>query len=150
MIETTELFDAAMAAGLIYDSTVTFNGILKTSKAGLILNDFTPTKTTVLADITQPTYAGYATILAAFTGPSRDATGKLGVDSALITFQMDDDVIPTQPLGWFLVNTAGTGLLMMEFFADGAQPLVDEYSFVSFVIRLDTANPEAGTATLIK
>lgn len=148
-LTTTEFYDALDAAGLIHaDTTVPFNGALQGCKTMLYTNTLTITKATVLADLTVPTYTGYGSVTTGFTGPTRDDSGFMGLDSTLQTFQMDDDDDPTVVLGYGIVDTGGTHLLAAENFP-AAQALQDPYSFVAFVIRWQCSNEAAGGATLV-
>jgi hypothetical protein len=137
---TTEAFDVAA----VTDYTQAGAGVAgKLNGAKLILgtNDLTPGKKSVVADITQPTYTGYAPVVVTWGVAMRDANGDIVTLSAPVLVQMGDSVLPTTIKCWGLTDGAGTGLLLCEELATPI-PLADALAFRNVQIPFAPGNPQ--------
>ena len=73
-------------------------------------------RTTVLADLTTPAYAGYANLVGVVFGAlHRRDDGGWCVDSPLTTWDMNDNVLPTTIMGYGIFLPAGTVLYGAEY-----------------------------------
>lgn len=93
-------------------------GMFNGCKVGLFKNDLTPTKDTLLADLTACDFTGYAisgaiTWGAAFEGD--DGSGEM-VGSVAQFVQTADDPEPQSAYGYYIVNGAADALLAAERF----------------------------------
>lgn len=91
-----------------------FNG----AKVGLYKNDFTPGRSTVLGDVTPATYTGYAKSAAiVFNAAFTNSDGAAEVLGDLKQFLCSADGTAEIIYGYYIENSAGTGLLWAERFA---------------------------------
>ena len=107
MFVTTEVFDQAALAALIADAVILGADV----HVGLYTNVIAPRKTNVIADFTEPVYAGYARQAVLFGAPFRDPRYAICSLAAPITFQQLAGITPTVVQGYFLVTGAGPILL---------------------------------------
>lgn len=92
------------------NAAVGVGGGLHGVKVGLYTNPLSPTDQTVLADLTEPTYPGYAQkAVTPWTVAFVGGNGLPQVDGGDYLFQMDDSTVPTLVQGFFLVQPAVTG-----------------------------------------
>lgn len=88
-------------------------GDLNGAKVGLYTNVHQPSKGTLLADLTQATYTGYALVaIATWGAPFLDPIGNPTMVGNHIQFQPTDGAVPNTITGWFIVDSAGTDLLI--------------------------------------
>jgi len=79
------------------------SGVLKQAKMGLFTNQVPINLNTLLSDLVQPTYTGYALLaVTPWTGPVRQSDGSYQVISPDCVFQMQDSTKPTVAYGAFL------------------------------------------------
>jgi hypothetical protein len=149
MITTTEYFDTLLVgAALEHVVSGSYSGPLYGVQMGLIVGSFAPTKTSVLTDITQPIYTGYALQATTFAPASRDANGNISTLSGLILWQMTNNTNPTLVTGWFLVDSGGTHLLMAEML-DTPFSLVDTLSVLGLVALWSANNADPGQGIVV-
>jgi hypothetical protein len=144
MLTTTELYDAQALAALIADATALGADL----KAGLYTNTPTITKQMVIADLTEPTYAGYVRQSVLMAPPSRDPqNGIVSVGAALI-WQEGGLITPETIRGIFYTYGAGPLLLGVEPFAV-SQNLVDALSAFTTVLQYIQSSENAALTTII-
>jgi len=81
-------------------------------KMGLFTNNISPGPDTVLADLTEPTYASYAQAAATLpAGAFSDEDGKVFIDYGDLTWSLTTGDTPVTIIGAFIVD--GTGQLLM-------------------------------------
>ena len=106
-----------------------------------------PAKTRVLADLTQPTYAGYVAQTITWTTAIRDAAGLIAVLSNLITFREAGAITQTTVYGYAITDAAGTNLLGLEAFPSPLA-LTDALSVISIVADIQLGIGVTGSATV--
>lgn len=147
---TTEYFDNLAALAL--KASVTsgdFAGPLTGSKVGLFVNNITPGKSSIVSELTEASFAGYAKRSLTFGLPKRDENGNIGMDSGLSTWQPTDGVLPQTAYGYFVTNSAGTQLLGGAKF-ENPQTLTDALSALEVVVNVNVSNPTGGQATVAR
>lgn len=92
-------------------------------KVMLFTNNIVPTKATVLADLTEATFGGYArTTLAGWTAPYVNMAGNYSIDNLDIQEFDGDGSGPDEAImGYGVLNAGGTVLLQAEKFATPIQ-----------------------------
>lgn len=111
---------------------VASGGPLNGTKTMLFQNNVTPTKTTVLADLTIPTYTGYvAQTTGTFGAPYVGTDGLERITAPGLQFQPSDDATPNTIYGYAITNTAGTVLIAAKKF-DTPVSMADATSAVVF------------------
>jgi hypothetical protein len=115
---------------LSLNQAVKAGGAYSGCKVGLVAGPLVPSKNTVLADIQEPTYPGYAQqAVTAWTPAYVGGTGIPQADGGDFLFQMTDASTPTTVYGFFLVQPAATGppvvpaYLVETFMFTAPQPL---------------------------
>lgn len=99
-------------------------GAANGAKVGLFKNDFVPEPTTILADLVQADFVGYALSSVVVWGEiGVDVNGRAIVFAPSKEFSPTDATVPNTIFGYFLVNGAGTVLLSAVRF-DESVPLV--------------------------
>lgn len=93
------------------------DGVLKGAKVGLFVNTPSLSQGTVIGDLTEPTFAGYAQQAVTWSGPFQQPDLSWADQGGLYTFQATDDLTPTVVTGVFLVDSAGTHLIAAELLA---------------------------------
>jgi hypothetical protein len=94
------------------------DGVLKNAKLGLFTNAVNLTQQTLLADLVEPTYTGYARQIVTWEPIYQQPDGSWTNQGGALFWQMGDDLTPTVVLGLFLVDSGGTHLLLAENLAD--------------------------------
>lgn len=90
---------------------------LGTSKAILFTNPITPSGTTVLADLTEATFTGYAAVATGTWKPSGiDPDGNLSVQAPTLQFMATDTDVQETVYGAAITNTGKTELFAVEVF----------------------------------
>ncbi len=147
MIVTTEVYDVAALAA--QNAQVAAVGPIKGALFGLTIGAYTPTKKTVLTDLVEASYTGYARVIGVFSAPARDINGNINIESQLLLWQETTTPSSNSITGWFLVDTGGTILYWMEVFAT-PYSLVDLLSELKFVVEFIQSNPSnSGQATVV-
>lgn len=123
-------------------------GILNGAKLILGTNTITPTKTTAVGDITQPTYTGYAPLTITWGSAVRDSSGDIVTLSQECPIQMGDSVLPTTIKCWGLTDSGGTNLLMSEELASPL-PLVDALTYFGLIVPFAPGNPQGKAAIIV-
>jgi hypothetical protein len=90
--------------------------VLFGAKLGLFTNTPPLSQTTVLADLTEPTFAGYAQQAVGWSAAFQQPDFSWATQGGLYTFQATNDLTPTVVTGCFLVDGGGTQLIMAEMF----------------------------------
>lgn len=143
MIVTSE----HMELGLITNATQAGGsgavaGILNGAKLVLYTNNLSPTKTTPVSALTQPTYTGYAPAATTWGAGARDAQGNIVTLSNAFTIQMGASADPsTTIMGWALTDTAGLNILMIETLANPLL-LVDNLTVYNLVVPFVPGQPD--------
>jgi hypothetical protein len=112
MITSTEVFDEAALAALIAAAPILGN----TLKAGLFTNIPVISKTTVLGDLTEATYPGYARQLVVMGPVYRDPANGIASNSNLLNWQQVGVPVATIIRGIFYIDGAGPSLAFVEAF----------------------------------
>jgi hypothetical protein len=88
-------------------------GPLNGAKVGLIAGPLQPTDATVMGDITEPTYPGYAQKpVANWTAAFVGSNGIPQIDGGDFLFQMNDSSTPTVIYGFFIATGAAPEVLV--------------------------------------
>lgn len=105
---------------------------------GLAKAAITPSVNTVLADITEADYTGYARLaLGTMQAPFTDPAGLSLTESALKTFRPGSDTVPnTIYAGILLGSGAASQTLYGVEVLDAPVNLVDTHSLLSYVVRV--------------
>lgn len=117
-----------------------FAGVLVGAKVGLFTGSPTIGQDTVLADLTEPTYPGYAKqAITAWQGPFRTEENDYELVGGMKLFQMDDATTPTVVTGAFLCDSAGSPDLLGVVLFDEARSLITEDDAVNLEVELALA-----------
>jgi hypothetical protein len=103
----TEAWDEAALASLIAAATLLGVDL----KMGLYTNILTPSKSNVIGDLTEPTYASYARQLVVMGPVFRDINFEISSLAAALVWQQTGTPTPCLIQGWFLTFGAGPALL---------------------------------------
>ncbi len=109
----TSLFYKGLATNAIGTA---LDGLLKVAKVGLFTNQPVLTIATVLADLDQPVYTGYALETITWEPILEIFDGSWVNQGGLSLFQMTNNDNPTIVTGCFICNSAGTTLWVAEMF----------------------------------
>lgn len=119
-------------------------GKLNGVKIGLYTNNVTWNKNTVLTDVTECTFTGYAKVAVTWTTPFRATDGTYRVSSGLNVFQPTAASTETA-VGYFITDTAGTVLLGGDAFP-APVPLPDALTRCAFTFDWNGSNASQGIA----
>jgi len=147
MLVTTELLDTDSVV-VATQAAAGVAGPLHGSKMVLFTNTPTLNKMTVLADLTQPTYAGYAEQTMTWSATRRNALNQICTQATLVSWTMSDDLTPTTVLGYGITDSAGTALLAAEMFPSPVA-LVDTLSALGVISEWVAANAAPGQCTVV-
>lgn len=90
------------------EELVDTGNFLAGAKCGLFANNYTPTGSSVKADLTLPTFTGYALSAALTWGtPFVRGDGKVVVPAASVQFVCTDAVTPNQIYGYYIESNPG-------------------------------------------
>lgn len=145
MLTTMELWDDAALTSLIAGATLLGADL----KVGLFTNTPPIGKTLVIADLTEPTYAGYARQVVVMGAPFRDALRGIASLSAGLHWAMGDALVPTIVTGIFYTYGAGPALLGVEML-DPPIPLVDVLSQFTSILEYVQSPPAASFNTILQ
>lgn len=145
MITTTELWDDAALTSLIAGATLLGADL----KVGLFTNTPAIGKQLVIADLTEPTYPGYARQVCVLGAPFRDQLRGIAALAPGLQWAMDDDTVPTIVTGVFYTYGAGPALLGVEMI-DPPIPLVDALSQFTTVLEYVQSPPAASLTTILQ
>lgn len=124
-------------------------GALNGAKVILFTNAVTLTKLTTLADLTQPTYTGYAAVAITWGVAVRDAAGDIVTLSQAIPVQMGAPTDPdTKIKGYAVENSGATELLFAEVFPQQLD-LVDDLTYYEIVVPFAPGKPQGKTAIVV-
>lgn len=146
---TTDYADQQLMTGATGSTTTTFTAPWNGAKIILATNNFQPTKGRALADLTQPTYTGYAAQAITWTGPNRDGANQSAAFGGLALFKMTNNTNPTTCYGYGITDSGGTHLLGSELFASGPLSLTDTFSQIGIVPELPLILVNNASATII-
>lgn len=109
------------------------------------------TPASVMADIAEATYTGYARQALVWGSPYISAAGPEALDATGLIFQPTDAVTPNTALGMFLADAATVGNLIASVrFPPPGVPLPDQFHALQIVGRaLLDFNANWGDATLV-
>lgn len=144
MLTTMELYDDAALAALIADATLLGANL----KAGLYVNSPTISKQNVIADLTEPGYAGYARQAVLLGAPSRDPQNGIVSIAPGLVWQEGGAITPVTVNGIFYTYGVVPKLLGIEPFAV-PQTLVDALSAFTTVLQYIQSSENAGLTTVI-
>lgn len=140
---TTTAADLLMATGIDGSTTAAFTSTYSGAKLILATNQFQPSKARVLADLTQPTYTGYAAIVLTWGAATYDPNGQVVSFSQLATFKATAGPINITVYGYGITNPAGTSLLASGLFA-APLALVDTTGTINVVATLPLQISQTG------
>jgi hypothetical protein len=99
----------------VLDAMVAVGGILNGAKLKLFSNNFTPDHLTLLTDITQADFTGYAEVtLSAWGEAFRDGGSQPKIVHVSVQYTPTGSTVSNTIFGWYLTNAAGTVLLMAK------------------------------------
>lgn len=139
------MYDEAALEALIAAATLLGTDIV----AGLFTNEISPTKTRVLADLTEPTYASYARQAVVFGAPFRDPQLGIAAIAAALTWQQTGTPTPCQIYGIFYATGGTLALMGMEVF-ELPIPLNDTLDAFSTVLEYVQSSNYQGVTTVIQ
>jgi hypothetical protein len=122
-------------------------GILNAAKLILATNAFTPTKLRVVADLTQPSYGGYAPVTVTWAAAARDQAGDIVTLSQLFPIQQTGGPVVVTIYGYGLTDSAGTNLLLSELFTVPIT-LVDDLTYFGLQVPFSPPVPEGKSAII--
>lgn len=143
---TTTAADLLMATGIDGSTTAAFTSTFSGAKLILATNQFTPSKARVLADLTQPTFTGYAAIVLTWGVATYDPTGQVVAFSQLCTFRATAGPVNITVYGYGITNPAGTVLFGSGLFSTPLT-IVDTNSTVNVVSSLPLQISQTGQET---
>jgi len=114
MMTMVDAFNEAAIAQLLAAAPATgpFAGAL----LGLFTNNITPTRSTILADLVEAAYAGYARQAGVYSVPGRDQNGNIGSFTTRLIWQETGGPTAVNVYGIFLVDSTGMILYGAELF----------------------------------
>lgn len=145
MLTTTEVFDDDALTALIAAATLLGADL----KAGLFTNAATPSKTSVIADFTEPVYASYLRQTVVMGAPIRDPINGIASLSGGLLWQMTGTPTPTIVRGIFYISGAGPYLLGAELFATPIS-LVDDLDAFTSILEYIQNNALPGLTTIVR
>lgn len=145
MLVTTTFADLNLATGAVGTTTAAFTSLWSGAKIILATNLFQPTKTRLLADLTQPTYTGYAAIPITWSAATYDPNGIVSVFSQLATFKATGGTPSATCYGYGIVNAAATQLLGSDTFA-APLGIQDLNATINVVVNLPLQLSQTGQA----
>lgn len=144
MLTTTELFDKAQLAASIA-SAVLLGADLH---AGIYTNTPVITKQNVVADLTEPTYAGYVRQLVVMGPVIRDPVNGISALAAGLVWQEGGAITPVTINGVFYTYGAGNLLLGIDPFPT-PQNLVDGLSAFTTILQYIQSSQNQGFTTVL-
>jgi hypothetical protein len=147
MLVTVQLFDTDIVV-VATQAAAGVAGPLNASKMILFTNTPGLNKSSVLADLTQPTYTGYAAQALTWSVPIRNAMNRIATHTGLLSWVMGDALTPTTVNGYGITDTAGTHLLAAEYFPTPVG-LVDTLSFLGVVSEWISDNASPGQCSVV-
>lgn len=145
MITWTEDFDAAALTALEAAATVLMTDL----KALLFTNPITPSKVLTLADLTEPTYTGYARQVVTLGAPARDPQRGIVAVAPGLTWQETTTPVSVIIYGVAYAFGATPALAGVEVFPSPI-PLTDLLSFFVTVLEYVQTNDGASFTTTIQ
>lgn len=145
MLTTMELWDDAALASLIAGATLLGTDL----KAGLFTNAIVPSKTLVIAGLTEPVYASYLRQVVVMGPVIRDPLNGIAALAAGLNWQMTGTPTPTIVYGIFYTYGAGPLLLGVELFANPI-PLNDDLDAFLTVLEYIQSSDNAGLTTVVR
>lgn len=109
---------------ILGDMVTAVTGSLVGAEIHLFTNDYLPTGITVIADMTEATYSGYAAEAITWLAVSSADDGTIEVIGTAGEFRPTDDVVPNQCYGFWIENGAGVLLAAGRFDAPPI-PMID-------------------------
>lgn len=149
MVVPSKLFLKKILADAIFHQEALYDGWLDLLKLALFTNDFVLNMDTLYADLTKPTYTGYADLTglvasAVYQRPDTSFAKNFGAK----LFQMGDAVLPTVVYGYFVYSTAGTVLYWSEKFPNPVT-LVTVDDAVNFIPEFALPGADWGEVTMV-
>jgi hypothetical protein len=103
-------------AELLAEATAIKTGRLDAGTVKLFQNNFTPNKSSLLADFTECDFTGYADVdIADWNDPYVDDEGSVSIVAPIATFAATGSAVTNLAYGWYYVTTGGA-LVMGERF----------------------------------
>lgn len=134
--------DAALLAAL-----TGAGGLLNGIKIGLIVNNVAWSKATLLADLVEPTYIGYAQVTPTWSSVFVATDGTYRVATGLNIFQPTGASTDTIT-GYFVVNTGGTAIVGGDNFPVPI-PLPSTTSRLAFTFEYSGTNAAQGAVAVV-
>lgn len=127
-----------------------YDGVLRGAKM-LLYTAVTGGETvdSVLADVTECDFTGYAQQAVTWAGPYASMGSGYELVGSLTNWSPSDGVTPNVALGWGLVDSGGTHLLALERF-DNPVSLIDAFSYLGVVPKFTYTGADAGTGEVVQ
>jgi hypothetical protein len=147
---TSEFFDIEQANNAaIAGGGTAVAGPLNGAKLILSTSQFQPTKHTAPADLTAPTWTGYAPYPLTWGSAARDDQGDIVTLSSAVRVQMGAATDPqTSIWGYAVVDSTDTNVLISEAFSQSVG-LVDNLSFFEVFVPYAPGNPQGKLAQVV-
>lgn len=145
MLTTVEAYDEAAVAALIAAATLLGTDL----KMGLNTAILSPSKTLTLADMVEPTYAGYARQLLVAGAPFRDPAVGISCQFASLTWQQLATPTPCLIQGYFLIGGTGSAVFY------GYEPLPapfqmnDDLDAFTIILQYIQSSANQGVSTVL-
>ena len=123
-------------------------GIFHGAKMMLYTTNVALTVNTVKSDLTEATYNTYVQQAAAFSAPFQSNRGGVGILSAMLNWQMTDNLVPNTIFGYAIVDSGNTHLLLAESFGAGGIPLDNTLKAINVACEFLLGGPDWGTMSL--
>jgi hypothetical protein len=114
VLTQTNAFLAKILANELLAATDDFDGALVGLKCALFISPLVPDRSTVYADLEQPTYTGYAVKDVVWGAPFTKPDGTRAVQATIMQWQMGDSALPTVIYGYGVYLPSGTVLYWLE------------------------------------
>jgi hypothetical protein len=129
---------------------VAAGGVLTGLQIGLFTNDLAPSNLTLLSDLTEASFDGYARQNITWDSIFRGQSGAYHVNSQLVQFASTDSTNPQICYGYFVVTGTGSTatLLFTEMFAESIT-FGQEYNSALISVQYTQGGTDEGDATVI-
>lgn len=149
MIVATTFFEQMLAQYLSANPNQATPGLLAESKMGLYTNPLKLTPDTVLTDLVQATFIGYAgPASAVFTGPFRNSQGIWQLESSPVQFTMSNAQTQEAIWGWFVCDPTMAQLYFAETQVAPVN-MINSNQRLTVIANFNTRNLAPGSSTII-
>ena len=131
----TPVYTSAFAQDLLTQIKNAVDGILLGAKLHLFVNDVSPQKSSVVADFTEASFTDYAVHDVTWSADPLTDGSEWKIISDLASFVAGAAPTPETVYGWYLTDSAGTGLIAAKRYDDPVQ-ITQEFDSVQAVVEM--------------